>query len=611
VRDPAHSDAEHALHFAPLDMTDIPALARRLRASFPAMVQYVWRVLDKQRNSPLTYAELHMAWWIAHAPGERKFVFGPRGIGKSYIGTTLYPDWLLLCNPGLNIRILSENATTAAKFYNDAVQHMSTVPAFQPLVPRHKWQRNTEKNGLDVGILTQRGREPSLVSQSAEGQLSAGRHHVAIADDLETLTNCRSQVSRDLIAAQFEQLEHMLYRGTGAHNLVLGLGTYNGPVSVYPTLWKNRKFAVYSLPLFVPDFDLIAHIPGLPGWITAGLRDGTLEPGQCVNPLRFGPDEQASIRAFPTSVLHRQYMGVPNASASAERPIRLSDLIVHPCASGKAPIELSWGATTGTTHSTKIDDIPIEGGYPDDCFHRPILVSKDYGEIQTIRARIDHAGTGEDEFAWAIGGHLGGKAFIMSLQGVRLKPEDPASPTRLGNYLRIPQHGERITRTHCYHLIAQQFKLHSVRHAVIERNNGGDAVATALQQILNAIATEDWHCGITDQHHQSAKHDRILSALESPVQTHQVVIDPQIARCPVFQQQASLLTPTPGSLPHDDRIEAFALLVGDLAPHLHSATSHAESTAPETRDADDDDDATVVWMPRLGGRFSRQRLMRG
>lgn len=527
----------------------------------------LWRFTDPLNHAPLGDVELDIFDWVCTGP-QYCGVLAPRSTGKTHVVTGAGAARDLFLDPQWKIKILSKTDGEAKKTVQLVRRWLGLVPFLRHLVPiKNSWHKDSER-WFHVGPCSENSRDYSVHAQGIDSQLEGGRANVVYADDIETKTNTKTLEARTLLderVKEFKAIASFDTAGRGSGGRIRLVGTYHHEESQYIKLSKRGyAFRTWSLEHLHPDEQKLTI--GYAPMLAEKLARGEAQVGDPTMPHRFGR-RYINDRKAEGKVYYAQQYKLIAAIADEDRyPLKLSDLIVHPCHPKLAPISIVWGQSN-SKGSTAADDIPSLG-WDTDRFYRPIFVDDQLRSYAQTHMRIDPAGRGKDKLAIGIVGHLNGVFFVKHVSGFSGGATDT-------NRAKIA-------------MLARTF---DVRTATVESNFGGDAYGYLFQADFNRLALrpgenpafpDGWGCSVDDKHSSGQKELRIIGALEPALLAHRVVIDPSVARNEAFQHQFTRITRDRDCLDHDDELEVVAAAIADLNEMLRI---DPEAAATDERDA--------------------------
>lgn len=493
---------------------------------------FLWVTWQFLGLPPPTDAQMDMAFWLQHGP-RRAVLEGFRGVGKSWI-TGAFVCWLLYCDADHTCLVVSASKAKADEFSTFVLRLLHEMPLLQHLAPRH----GARESMVAFDVYGRRPDiAPSVKSVGITGQVTGSRAATIVADDIEVPNNSDTQVKRDQLAERVKEFDAVLKPG----GKVVFLGTPQTENSIYNQL-PHRGYVIRQWPARVPEkpekyLDRLA--PMVAKLIEAGHR-----PGSTVDPLRFSDEDLAERElSYGKSGFALQFMLDTELSDAEKYPLKLSDLIVYPCDTFRAPTDLVWASDPSLTRH----DLPTMG-LPGDRFYRPAWICGDFAPYAGAIMFVDPSGRGKDETAYVVSKQLHGKIFIVAAGGF------------IGGY-------DQKTLTG----LLSVAKKHHCSRIICEPNYGGGM----FTKLLQAAAYNTYQCAIEDADWQTTqKEKRIVDILEPALNQHRIVMCPSVIQSDYENvpntvssdrsheyrliYQMARITKQPGALAHDDRLDALA-----------------------------------------------------
>ena len=517
----------------------LPSLDKKLH-DFRAFLWLTWRQLNLPDPTPVQY---DIAEYLQYGP-RRKIIEGFRGVGKSWI-TSAYVVWRLRMDPQLNFLVVSASKIRADDFSTFTLMLINTMPILQCLSPQ-QGQRNS-KIAFDVAP-AQADHAPSVKSVGIFGQLAGSRADEIIADDIEIPNNSMTQQMRDRLSEAVKEFDAIVK----PNGRITYLGTPQTEQSLY-NLLPERGYSVRIWPVRCPDDAKTAamkYSDRLAPRIQKILDENGPMKGKSIDPLRFGELELMEREAsYGRGGFALQFMLDTTINDADRFPLKCRDVIVMGLGKDEAPEKVVWGC------ERQIDDLPCVG-LAGDRWYGPAYVSDRYLPYTASAMVIDPSGRGKDETAYAVGKLLNSQIFI----------------TEAGGLGAMGQAGydEAVLET-----LVEIAKRNKVNTVVIE-SNFGDGMFKAL--IEPYFIRQGWPVRIEEIRHNIQKERRIIDTLEPVLEQHRLIIDRSViekdfneavkkgdraeqTKYQLFWQMTHI-TQDRGSLGHDDRLDALAMLVG-------------------------------------------------
>lgn len=463
------------------------------KKDFRVFLFIIWKFLGLPDPTPIQY---DIAYHLQHG-GKRIIISAFRGIGKSWI-TSAYVLWLLWRNPQLKIMVVSASKERADQFSTFTRRLLSEVPLLQHLAPRDG-QRDS-KISFDVA-LARTDHSPSVKSVGITGQLTGSRADVIIPDDIEVPNNSMTQTAREQLLERVKEFEAILKPLQSSR--ILYLGTPQSEMSIYNEL-HERGYEKRIWPVRYPNE---AQINAYGGQLAPFVLDKVLNDmnlvGRSTEPTRFDEQTLAEKEAiYGKAGFALQFMLDTSLSDVDKYPLKVSDLVVMPCRTDQAPIDLSYGR--GKEH--QLEDLP-NLALANDHFHKPFWVAPERQPYQGTVMVIDPSGRGHDETSYAVTSYLNGFVFVKAVGGFR------------GGY--TPETLNKLAQT------AKRWKVNEV---ATEQNFGDGMFDQLLTPVLNKVypcALNQFNEGKGFRYH-TQKEVRIIDTLEPVMMQHRLIIDPGV-----------------------------------------------------------------------------------
>ena len=511
---------------------------------FRSFLWLTWKHLRLPEPTPVQYDIAH---YLQYGP-RRKIIEGFRGVGKSWI-TSAYVVWRLRMDPQLNFLVVSASKVRADDFSTFTLMLVNDMPILQCLVPQ-SGQRNS-KIAFDVGP-AEADHAPSVKSVGIFGQLAGSRADEIIADDIEIPNNSMTQPMRDRLSESVKEFDAIVKPG----GRITYLGTPQTEMSLYNVL-PERGYAVRIWPVRYPQSaaeagekygDRLA-----PRIQTALDEQESGVAGKPTDPKRFNESELMEREAsYGRSGFALQFMLDTSVSDADRHPLKLRDLIVMGVNQDEAPEKVIWA---GADPTKVLADLPCVG-LSGDRYCAPMRVSEKWMPYQMSCMVIDPSGRGQDETAYAVGKLLNSQIFVTEAGGLAGVGYDEEALTKLV-------------------VIAKRNK---VNHVLIE-SNFGDGMFKAL---IEPYFTREYPVTIEEVRHNIQKEKRIIDTLEPVMNQHRLIVDRGVVEKDFESVKANMralhrdpsdglkyqlfyqmshITQDRGSLGHDDRLDALAMLV--------------------------------------------------
>lgn len=508
---------------------------------FKNFLWMIWKHLSLPDPTPVQY---DIADYLQFGP-RRKVIEAFRGAGKSWI-TSAYVAWRLYMNPHGNFLVVSASKDRSDQFSTFTKRLIAEVPALAPLKPGTGCRDSNIM--FDVGP-ARASHSPSVKSVGIFGQLTGSRADEIIPDDVEVPNNSETQIMRDKLSERVKEFDAILK----PDGMITYLGTPQCEQSLY-NLLPERGYDIRMWPARVPTkADLPFYQDYLSPYIVDLIETGKLQAGDPVDPARFSADDlNERLASYGRSGFSLQFMLNSRLSDQEKHPLRVRDLIVHDVDVDKAPAFLKWASSPDLVINELVN-LALAG----DKFYRPMAVARspeghvDLRDYTGAILAIDPSGRGKDETGYAVVKMLNGYLYVPAAGGI----QGGYSPDVLAHLVNIGVQ-------------------HKVNLAVIE-DNFGDGMFTQL--LLPVIRKSARPFGVEGKRSTAQKEKRICDTLEPVMNSHRLVIDPNVIRHDYETIQAysgdraqmyslvyqmTRITRDRGALRHDDRLDALALGVG-------------------------------------------------
>jgi hypothetical protein len=518
-----------------------------LKEDFRNFLYAIWKHLGLPDPTPVQY---DIAQFLQHGP-RRLVIQAFRGVGKSWI-TAAFVCWLLYGNPQLKIMVVSANAPKAAEFSTFTLQLLRDVPFLKHLAPGEGNRQSTI--AFDVA-LAKPDPSPSVKSVGITGQLTGSRADVIVPDDIEIPHNSDTQGKRDRLLELIKEFDAVLKPG----GRIAYLGTPQTEQTIYNTL-PERGYVIRIWPARYPPKDSPRYGNRLAPYILKALESGAVE-GDTTDPRRFSTEDLRERElSYGRSGFALQFMLDTSLSDADKHPLKLSDLIVYPLDTYRAPIDLVWASSPDLA----ANDLPVVG-LLGDRYYRPAWVSNDFAPYEGGIMWVDPSGRGKDETSYAVVKLLHGRLFLTASGGFLGGYDDET----LEALLRVA-------------------KKQDIGKILVEPNFGGGM----FTQLLRSKAMNFMDVSIEDGDWSTVqKEQRIVDVLEPVLNQHRLVVCPSVIqadyesvkkmeateRAPYYRlfYQLSRMVRAKGALSQDDRIDALAGAVSYWVAHLSRDTELA------------------------------------
>lgn len=527
--------------------------------------------------------------------GDRKLVMAYRGFGKSLIldAWCVHEHRLAVEDYGrsnlltLMTQAAGELADLASTFCKRLIEE---IPFYQCLKPGTGDLSAGPR--FDVGPKFP-SKDPSFKSVGIFGGSVGSRATRIVFDDLETPNTAGTVGMREKLWARFEGLQDLLPAEGGR---MVGAGTPHFEDSMYSRIQDDLDgFETRIYPARYPTLKRAEEMgDSLAPPIREALAADPSLVGKPTDPRRFD-EERLREREANAGRSHfaRQYELDTSLSDRENHPLRLADLIVHNLDPELAPERLVWG-------SNPIEDFPV-WGLRGDRLNRSVPYQAIDGKAPRMMPYtgcvmfVDPSGRGRDETSFAVSKILNAQVFVPDFGGYL---DGFAETTLLA--------------------LAKTAKQWGVNEIIVESNYGGGMFEELLKPHLKQVGHL---CAITPTHSTGQKERRICDTLEPLLNQHRIVIDENAlwrdaqpregiseerAMFHRLAYQLSRITREPGSLRHDDRLEAVAGACAHWVEHL--GRSVEEAAASNQVDALAEAFSDIVTPDNRGGNWHNSIL---
>lgn len=501
---------------------------------FPNFLFLAWQHLGLGEPDIVQY---DIAKFLAE-PGDRKGVLAFRGVGKSWLTSTLV-DHDLYCDHNARELIASANALRAKKFTQFTRRLIEEWPLLQHLRPRPD-QRDSAQEGFDIGPAPNH-QAPSCSAFGITSQLTGARATRIVGDDIEIPKNSDTVGKREALAEAVKEFDSVLSPG----GKITYLGTPQSDESIYTKTLAPRGFQFRIWPARVPTLKKADGYGDMLAPMIRRMVDDKVPAGTPVVPSRF-PDADLTRRelSIGRSTFALQFMLDTSLSDAERYPLRCTDFQTMDCRGALGPVKVSWASSP----ELALRDHPVMG-FAGDRFYRPMYVSRDFTDWQGTVMTVDPSGRGQDEMSYAIVHMLNGNLFLADCKGLT------------GGY------GKENLEA-----LAQIAKRYGVKKIIIESNFGDGMFSALFRPVLSRI----YDVSIEEVRHNIQKEKRIIDTLEPVMNQHRLIVDPNLiiedaknynehpeekAHQYGLMYQLTHITRDKGSLLHDDRLDALAMAV--------------------------------------------------
>lgn len=551
------------------ERTEIALMMSATLSDFTEFVQLGMKFLGFNT----TDMQLDIARFMATGP-ERAMVAAQRGEAKTTLAA-LFAVWRVIQDQSTRVMVVS----AAGKNSSDTAVLIIRLIESWPLLCylRADMQRGdrTSYEAYDVHCdLKRPDRTASISCRSMTGQITGSRADLLVADDIETPENGFSHAMREQLLNKSKEFSAIAATEDAR---ILYLGTPQTKHSIYKTL-PARGFTVRVWPGRFPTKEQMENYGNtLAPWILSQIEanpdlakprwgiDGS--QGAPTDPQRYTEDQlQEKELDYGPEGFSLQFMLDTTLSDEARTRIKLSDMVFFSGSHEVAP-ESIWYSSDP------------KNAVPRDV-HGPFGTARTYramGHSDTLRPyqlkvmRVDPAGNGGDELAFAIGGALNGYLHLLCVGGFA----GGVSKENMQAVLKLA-------------------KEYGVQQITIESNMGHGTVTQLFQAEMFELKIKG--IALLEDYAKGQKERRIIDCISPVTRRHRLIVhesavdfdaetlkgragDKRNLYSAFFQMQN--ITYDRGCLAKDDRVDAIEGVVRDLTAYL----GQDEEKAARERDA--------------------------
>lgn len=513
---------------------------RLMRKDFKNFLFVIWKHLGLPDPTPVQY---DIADYLQHGP-KRLQIQAFRGIGKSYI-LAAFATWLLWNNKELKILIISAGMDRAMAFSVFVKNLIRDVPFLRYMMPDKSVGERDSQAIFDIRGVTPSG-SPSVKSVGITSQITGTRADYILSDDVEIVSNSLTNELREKLASLVSEYDAIIVPS----GRTIFLGTPQNSMTIYNTLY-DRGYDMRIWTALVPTEEQAMSYGAK---LAPFIREMMLvqSAASAVDPKRFDEEDLAQrALSYGHSGFALQFMLNTELSDANRYPLKINDLVINDT-QGKLPNEVYW------TNSPiqKLKELPNVSMGSQQYF-APQSVSDGRSDPQMTVMSIDVSGRGSDETSYSVGKLLNGNIFVSENGGL----DGGYSDETLINICEI----------------AKRNKVNSI---VVESNMGDGMFNQLLKPHLSRI----YNCGLEEVRHNTQKEARIIDTLEPVMNQHRLIFDPKVVisdyetaqksytsdKSPQYMlfYQMTRLSRDRGSLKHDDRLDALAMMVKYFLDYL-------------------------------------------
>ena len=499
------------------------------------------------RGKPnLNKVQADICRWLFTGPKYR-MVQAQRAQSKTTL-TAIYAVFRLIHNPIIRVLIFSAGGKMSKEIASFVIQILNSLDFL--------WMLRADKNagdresieGYDVHWLFKGvEKSPSIKCMGVDTNAQGSRADVLISDDIESMKNSRTVVTREMLEDLTREFESICAEGD-----IIYLGTPQSIESVYNNL-PARGYYVRIWPGRYPtDAEEITYGDNLAPTLKA---DMILNPSLRVGGGIDGTSGKPTCpEMFPESLLlekeisqgkakfQLQYMLNTTMSDTEKYPLKIANLIVADFSVDIGPVLPVWSNDARNMYRSVSFGMKYK-------VYRAVPNLYEMRPFEQTIMYIDPAGGGQtgDEMAYAVIKLIGAYIYISAVGGVP------------GGY----------EERHLLELI-EIAKREKVNVVCIEKNFGNGAHMNMMKPLF---AKQEWPVQLEEVWTTGQKELRIIDIIEPLLSSHRLIISPRalehdalsIEKYPIETKQTyrlihqmAMLTRERGCLRHDDRCDALA-----------------------------------------------------
>jgi len=522
-------------------------------------------------NVPPTRLQLDIARWMADGPADRG-VMAFRNAAKTTIASA-YCVWWTFIDPRITVRVLSGEDKLAKEICAECRIWYETVEILEDLNPaKNVGSQLMLDNARSFNVFgALGGKTATFTASPISGNVTGGRAHIILQDDIENPNNCGTSAKRMALRARDAEVHNLLH-DVKSTNIIVGfqpflmyLGTPHTEESLY--YYKMSQGYTFRIwPARYPSGTFMSTIGGLVSpmlmkdmeddeELSSGYGPG-FDEGAITEPDRFSEEHFLKKRVTEGAAgFAKQFMLDVSLQNIDKFPLKIKDIIVDDLDPEKA----NGSYMAKASPEFELRDMNCVG-MPGDVFYRPSWRSDDVYPYEEIIMAVDPSGAGSDETTYAIGAALNGNIFCLDFGG--LAGYDKGYSDEVLTFL-----AEK----------AKEFKVNII-HA--ESNFGDGMFADLLQPFLQRI----YPCTVEGARAFGQKEIRIIETLEPVLNRRKLIINRKALekdyavvplKAPEPEQpsyrmafQLARITRDKQSLAHDDRLDSMELMVRKLVRNL-------------------------------------------
>lgn len=212
-------------------------------------LEFLW-VWNRECGQGTPALHRRIARWLdaRDETGERRLlVMAFRGAGKSTL-IGLWCAWQLHRRPEARILVLAADAPLAVKMVANVRRIVQRHPLCAHLLPgaSDSWAADRFTVSRDAVL-----RDPSMLAQGLQGNITGARADIVICDDVEVAGNCDTPAKRTELRERLREAEFILVPG----GTILAIGTPHTEESIYRDPAEGEAFLSVYRRLVVPVLD--------------------------------------------------------------------------------------------------------------------------------------------------------------------------------------------------------------------------------------------------------------------------------------------------------------------------------------------------------------------
>ena len=503
-----------------------------LSSKFANFASHVWLHIELP---PLTDVQLDICDYLQYGP-KRLQIQAFRGIGKSYL-LAAFACWELWNDKEKSILIISAGSARADSFALFMRNMIKNIDILKHMEPDKSIGERATQSIFDVHGCRPKG-SPSVMSAGITSQITGLRADRILCDDVEVVANSATNDLREKLLRLISETDAILK----PNGRTIVLGTFQCEMSLYNSLY-DKGYDMRIIPARIPTEEQAnAYGAKLSPMIRNLMVTGIA--GTTTDPKRFSDIDLAERElSYGKSGFALQFLLDTSLSDANKFPLKIDDLIINHVGM-TLPSEIHWS----NSPLLKMKDMP-NVGMAKQNYYSPESVSQTFLAPEMRVLSVDPSGRGGDETGYAVGFMLHGNIFIPEAGGL------------LGGY------SDTTLIELCE--IAKKYKVNQI---VIESNFGDSMYTQLLKPHLGRI----YPCSVEDVRHHTQKETRIIDTLEPLLNQHRLIVDPRVIQKDydsaiknytaetstqyMLFYQMSRLSKEKGSLRHDDRLDALAMM---------------------------------------------------